>query len=887
MVVLGIDVGTRKTCMASPSQHILKVVLNEQSKRYTPTAVGFAQSEGRVNGDEAMQKIKRRPKDVIVDIKRLIGRRFSDARLDEDRAWWGFDLVPDPDDPDMVCIAVNHMGTTTAMRPEQILACYLSYLKEMAKTSLKTSDVKDCAIAVPCYFTEPQRRAVMDAGKIAGLSVLQVVNEVTAIVLAHGMMQLHPVTEGNDERVLFVDIGYGNAQAAIAVDSSQESTVMAHSGSPYCGGRELDRCLVRHFAKQVQAQLKVDVFDPKHRKLLLKMMDAAERLKKLLSANSEAVYTIDYLYDDQDFTMRLTRDEFDDLILPIVKRMIDVIVDVYERVKAMDAIARKKLEDGKEMSTPKYKVEITGGIVRIPLVQTMLKDWCQRNLPGFEVIGTSMNGDESVAKGCALICAKNSTHYQVRKYALNDSSYYDILLHWSSNVSEWDSWKEYARAVKRVRAPTEIFPERNSSDIFLRDRKVPVMKLINLEAMNTLLVTSYKDPSRLYFGQPTFINVAEIRAPEEKKEEEDVHETKVPNKLQINIKMDVNMRRIVSAQLVKKVRVPVKEKPAPEAKDDKKADDAMDATSAAAAAADAPTPDSKEAEAMHTDAPASPPTEEAPKVDPAPASTEKPADGQKKFKTKLVKTEVQVLASCLGLMSDARLANAVQMEQKMMRVDQDIKELMFARDQVEGFSYSLRDSLEDPSALKEFVGPAIQKELLDQCEKLTYWMEDEDPDKPYTKEDFLARYNKLKRQSDPIWVRRKQFEGRPSAVQQLKSKIVKYMANIKDPSLVFIEEEKRASVYKKCEEMDAWLIEMDIKQDKIPKYEDPVLTLEILAQKNRELSLFADPILNTPRPEPPKEEPAPADAKPEAGSSAPPEHPTEDSSGNPQAMDES
>merc|ERR1719336_2577444 len=125
---------------------------------------------------------------------------------------------------------------------------------------------------------------------------------------------------------------------------------------------------------------------------------------------------------------------------------------------------KKKPDDAAAPTVPKYKVEITGGIVRIPLVQRMLCDWCKRNLPGFEVIGTSMNGDESVAKGCALVCAKNSTHYQVRKYQLNDCSYYDVVLHWSSEVVEWERWKEHAKATQGSPAPTEVFPVSNSSD---------------------------------------------------------------------------------------------------------------------------------------------------------------------------------------------------------------------------------------------------------------------------------------------------------------------------------------------------------------------------------------------------------------------------------------
>merc|ERR1719420_2046173 len=115
-------------------------------------------------------------------------------------------------------------------------------------------------------------------------------------------------------------------------------------------------------------------------------------------------------------------------------------------------------------------------------------------------------------------------------------------------------------------------------------------------------------------------------------------------------------------------------------------------------------------------------------------------------------------------MSDARLKAAVQTEKEMMHVDQSIKELMFARDQVEGFSYSLRDSLEDN--LAKFVSPEVKKELLEQCEKLTYWMEDEDYENPYKKEDCVTLYNALKKQSDPLWRRKKQFEGRREAVEK-------------------------------------------------------------------------------------------------------------------------
>merc|ERR1719300_1187817 len=271
-------------------------------------------------------------------------------------------------------------------------------------------------------------------------------------------------------------------------------------------------------------------------------------------------------------------------------------------------------------------------------------------------------------------------------------------------------------------------------------------------------------------------------------------------------------------------------------------------------------------EAMNTEEAAPAP----PKVDAAPPTEPAKETGEKKFKTKLVKTEVPVIASCLGVMSDQRLMGAMQVEKEMMQLDISIKELMFARDQLEGFSYNLRDSLED--SLSKFVSAEVKKELLGQCEKLTYWMEDEDFDNPYKKEDYVSRYNKLKKQSDPLWRRKKQFDGRREAVKTLKAKIVSYMSKIKDPSLDHVEKEKRSSVYKKCEEMDGWLIEMDIKQDKIPTHEDPILTLELLETKSRELSHFCDPILNTPKPAPEKPaEDKSADAKAQNGSpDAPP-----------------
>merc|ERR1712048_760845 len=151
-----------------------------------------------------------------------------------------------------------------------------------------------------------------------------------------------------------------------------------------------------------------------------------------------------------------------------------------------------------------------------------------------------------------------------------------------------------------------------------------------------------------------------------------------------------------------------------------------------------------------------------------------------------------------------------------------------------------------------------------QCQKLCYWIEDEDPDEPYTKQQYVEKYQTLKKQSDPIWRRKTEFDGRLEAIKSLKKHIIDIMRTCRDPSKAHIEKEKLDSVYKKCQEADTWLINLDIKQEKLPKTVDPILTLKMLEQKFRELNQFCNPIINTPPPkieeEKPEEKAAPAEA---------------------------
>lgn len=254
-------------------------------------------------------------------------------------------------------------------------------LKAIAEAKLEGQRVVDCVISCPPYWTDGQRRAMLDAANIAGLNVLRLMNETTAVALNYGLLRKLP-TEKSQE-VLFVDMGHSSFNTAVVSFIDKKLTVLSTASDEHLGGRSFDLLLLNRFATEIKAKHNLDVLS--NVKATLKLMKECGRVKKVLSANSECRYAVEYIMNDTDVQGTITRQEFEEMAAPLIERMNAPLKRVLER-------AGKKIED-------LHSLEVVGGAHRIPMVQKVLSDFFGNP------VSKTCDGDESVARGCALQCA--------------------------------------------------------------------------------------------------------------------------------------------------------------------------------------------------------------------------------------------------------------------------------------------------------------------------------------------------------------------------------------------------------------------------------------------------------------------------------------------------
>jgi len=842
MVVLGIDIGTQFSCVASPQGHSLDIVLNEQSKRYTPTVVSFDDTDGRCYGDAAVSRLRRFPRQTIVEVKRLLGRAYDDPKLADDLKWWGFRVVRDRrEGMDFCAVEATVGGKTVRLTGEAILASFLQHVKENTKNmgkdkKIALKDVKDCAIAVPCYFTEAQRRAVVSAGRIAGLSVLRVCNELTATALNYGIVRPSPDPKSKN-RTLFIDIGYGNTQAAVVDFAPQELTVVSHSGNPNTGGRDLIRSMVTHFAVDVQKKFRRDIFDKKNFKLLVRLEQACQRLLKLLSINKLASCTIDCLADDRDYTLRLARADFEDMVKPLVTEMIKTVALAVEKAKLADP----------STEVPILTTELTGGIVRVPCVRAAINEYCG-SLPGFKAVQCTLNGDESVSRGCALISAMCSTAYRVRQYKVNDCSMKSIHLAWNCHPESGELFKKIMADPQSVNS----LKDWNTAQLFKSGCVTPSTKMATIPFTSDLcLVARYGSESVFHMGQSPIIGRFFMKHPPEAIEEQAL--TGKNPRLKITLRLDANqMLSKVVSQMNTTRKVEEEEEPKEEAEKKEEKTEETPTEKEAGGEAMKTDPPPQESTDMKTDPPSETTTEEPTKsTEEAPAAeapaAEKPKPKKKKPKTKTVTVATERVI--LGCLTDSAVVSAIGVEKEMYALDKLIKETAHARNRLESYIYSLRDDLD--MGLSEYATPATKEDLRSLMGKLEIWLE-EGEETEHVLANFNTRYQELSASGEAIRRRKYCAEARPQRIKSLKVRCQTYIDVVNAKEKEHLEADEKEKVVKKANEIDQWLSNMLIKQSKIPLTDEPILTPELIIQREDELSRFCDPIVNKPKPKPPE-----------------------------------
>jgi len=370
---IGIDLGTTYSCVANYEGTNVEIIANEQGSFTTPSFVSFT-SEERLIGEAAKNQAAMNPENTVFDVKRLIGRRFEDETVTKDIKSWPFKVIDQGGSP---MIEVDYLGETKQFSAQEISAMVLVKMKEVAEVKLGKK-VEKAVITVPAYFNDNQRQATKDAGAIAGLNVLRIINEPTAAAIAYGLGAGKSEKERN---VLIYDLGGGTFDVSLLHIQGGVFTVKATAGDTHLGGQDFDTNLLDHFKKEFTKKTKKDISGDA--RALRRMRTACERAKRTLSNATQTTVEIDSLFDGEDFNANITRARFEDLNQKAFSGTLDPVAQVLKDAN----IAKEKVDE----------IVLVGGSTRIPKIQKLLSDFF-----GGKKLEKSINPDEAVAYGAAV-----------------------------------------------------------------------------------------------------------------------------------------------------------------------------------------------------------------------------------------------------------------------------------------------------------------------------------------------------------------------------------------------------------------------------------------------------------------------------------------------------
>jgi len=377
---IGIDLGTTYSCVGVWQNDRVEIIANDQGNRTTPSYVGFTDGE-RLIGDAAKNQVAMNPMNTVFDAKRLIGRKFSDAAVQSDIKHWPFSVVSGPGEKPM--IEVEYKGEKKSFASEEISSMVLVKMRDIAQSYLgNDKTVKKAVITVPAYFNDSQRQATKDAGAIAGLDVLRIINEPTAAAIAYGLDKKD--SSSGERNVLIFDLGGGTFDVSLLTIEEGIFEVKATAGDTHLGGEDFDNRLVTHFVTEFKRKYKKDITG--NARAMRRLRTSCERAKRTLSSSAQTSVEIDSLYEGVDFFTSITRARFEELNMDLFRKCMDPV--------------QKCLKDSKMDKGSVHDVVLVGGSTRIPKVQDLLKEF----FAGKELC-KSINPDEAVAYGAAVQAA--------------------------------------------------------------------------------------------------------------------------------------------------------------------------------------------------------------------------------------------------------------------------------------------------------------------------------------------------------------------------------------------------------------------------------------------------------------------------------------------------
>ncbi|KAI7877970.1 heat shock cognate 70 [Lichtheimia hyalospora FSU 10163] len=370
---IGIDLGTTYSCVGVWENERVEIIANDQGNRTTPSYVAFTSME-RLIGEAAKNQVAHNPHNTVYDTKRLMGRLYGDPQVQEDMKQWPFKVVNKDDKP---MIQVESRGETREFAPEEISAMVLTKMRETAQHYLGDDTVENAVITVPAYFSDSQRQATKDAGTIAGLNVLRIINEPTAAAIAYGLGN----QEHKGQHILIFDLGGGTFDVSLLTVEGGIFEVRATAGHAHLGGEDFDTRLVNYLAQEFKRKTQKDVTT--NPRALRRLRTACEKAKRTLSSITQVTVEIDSLLDGIDFYTTITRARFEELCNDLFRQTLDPVQQVLQDAN----IDKNNVSD----------IVLVGGSTRIPKIRKMVASLFDGREPS-----RSINPDEAVAYGAAV-----------------------------------------------------------------------------------------------------------------------------------------------------------------------------------------------------------------------------------------------------------------------------------------------------------------------------------------------------------------------------------------------------------------------------------------------------------------------------------------------------
>ncbi|CAD2218942.1 heat shock 70kDa protein 5 [Angomonas deanei] len=371
---VGVDLGTTYSVVGVWQKGEVHIIPNEMGNRITPSVVAFTDDE-RLIGDGAKNQLPQNPENTVYAIKRLIGRKYTDATVQADKKLLSYEVIADKGGKPIVQVKAG--GEKKTYSPEEISAMVLQKMKQIAETYIGEK-VKNAVVTVPAYFNDAQRQSTKDAGTIAGLNVVRIINEPTAAALAYGLNKV------GEKNILVFDLGGGTFDVSLLTIDGDFFEVVATNGDTHLGGEDFDNNIMRYYVDNLKRKNSVDI--SKDQKALARLRKACEAAKRQLSSHPEARVEVDSLVEGFDFSEKLTRAKFEELNMDLFK---NTLIPV-----------QKVLEDARMKKTDIDEIVLVGGSTRIPKVQQLIKDFFGGKEPN-----KGINPDEAVAYGAAVQAA--------------------------------------------------------------------------------------------------------------------------------------------------------------------------------------------------------------------------------------------------------------------------------------------------------------------------------------------------------------------------------------------------------------------------------------------------------------------------------------------------